>query len=291
MFNKIFAASVFFSILILGMHFCIRHNQGFSAKKITMPLPEKAPWNLSPIACNDKVLKILDQPFKFLGRGGQVFAFESEDEKYVIKFIRFDLLTPTLTMRLNRYFFQDHYSYVKKSKRYFEAMQSYYRSFTELSDLTSTLYAHTVKSDSLNKKIVLTDKLGKNYTLDLNSAGFVLQKKVCLLGDVLVDLQKNGEDIKIRRVLEDYLTVLKKRSDRGYWIKDHNQFLRNYGMVDGRVYEIDVGSYRVIKDEDQAFIQKNNRDHLKRLHLWMEQNMREHLAFFDDKINEILVEN
>lgn len=291
MFKKISLAFLFFSFLILSMSFFTNYNQGFSLKKITTDLPDSGIWEMSPTSCTEPIVKILDQPYKFLGRGGQVFAFVSEDENYVIKIIRYDLLTPTLLMRLKGYFFKDSFAYIRKNKRYNEAMQSYYNSHNDLSDVTNILYTHLVKQKGLQKKIALKDRLGKTYSIDLNSIGFVLQKKARLLGHVLLDLKKTNDNKRICEILEEYLCLLKNRSDKGFWIKDHNQSLNNYGFIDGKLFEIDVGSYRLKNDKDSAFIKKNNLDHLKRLHLWIRDNVNECLGFFDTKINEIIIEN
>lgn len=288
--KRLFFILFFFSGLFFLLHLMISFNEGFSLKKVLCDLPEHSKWQVVKIT-NDPLLKALDKPFTYLGRGGQAFVFESEDKKYVIKLIRYDLLTPTLNMRLSDYFFKDEPRFKRKKKRFLEANQSYYDAYTKLSEETNVLYSHLVKTEFFGKKITLIDKLKKRYTVELDNLGFILQKKVTLLGEVLEDLKAKEDRIGIEKILTDYLSLLKRRTDKGFWIKDHNQFLRNYGRCEGKVFEIDVGSYRYDNLKTACFFQKNNLDHLKRLHLWIEDNLPEHLAFFDQKIEEIILEN
>ena len=97
-----------------------------------------------------------------------------------------------------------------------------------LSDLTHVIYAHLEKTDFFCKKLKIHDKLGRAYEIDLDSTGFILQKKMELIGDAL---QKTNDDKKIKEILSKYLLVMKRRAERGVWIKDHNNFLTNYGFV------------------------------------------------------------
>lgn len=281
---------LFFSMLFLGCHIYVRAKDGFAIKKILIDLPKNGQWNSKEAFLQSFDTKIFDQPFRYLGRGGQVFAFESEDKEYVIKLIRYDLLTPTLLMKVRHYFFPDKEKFTRKYNRFVMANNSYFLAYTDLSDLTNVIYSHLEKTDLFQNKLNLIDKLGRSYTIDLDQTGFVLQRKVRLLGDVLVDLKAKKEDAKIKEILTKYLHVLKDRADKGVWIKDHNQFLRNYGVYQDNVYEIDVGSYRVKNEKDLSFFQKNNLDHLKRLHLWIEKELPEHLGYFDNEIDKIIKE-
>lgn len=285
--KKIFAFFTFLFLVIGLCHIYDRAKEGFSIKKIQTVLPLSLTSEKRP---NSKVLKALGQPFYYLGRGGQVFAFESEDKKYVLKLIRYDRLTPSFSMKFKKHLFGSFPCFEKelKEKIYREksTLNSYNLAALDLSDLTEVMYTHLKQTSSINKIVPIYDKLGRQYFLDLDSTGFVLQKKADLLGDILT---KEKDKSKIKEILCQYLTLIKNRSEKGIWIKDHNFFLRNYGFIGKKLCEIDVGSYRKTDVSNRKLLTQNNIDHIQRAKNWIKEKMPEQVDFFEAKANEILM--
>ena len=66
-----------------------RRTDGFTVEKITSTLPYNSSWD---VAVTQEQIEhanaITQQPFYYLARGFQCYAFQSADGKYVLKFVR-----------------------------------------------------------------------------------------------------------------------------------------------------------------------------------------------------------
>src|SRR5690348_5271745 len=69
---------------------CRRITDGFSIARITSEFPPDISWDPSPVAGVDsnEWNSALNQSYRYLGSGGQCFAFLSQDNRYVIKFFK-----------------------------------------------------------------------------------------------------------------------------------------------------------------------------------------------------------
>src|SRR5207253_11328582 len=63
---------------------------GFSVARITSELPQGISWDTLPVSASEESALhcAVDQPYRYLGSGGQCFAFISQDNRYVIKFFK-----------------------------------------------------------------------------------------------------------------------------------------------------------------------------------------------------------
>lgn len=184
------------------------------------------------------------QPFRYLGRGRQCFAFESLDGKYVLKLPRTDSYRVPFWMRALP--FLEHKREVVRSMRaqrehfVFNSMRIAYE---ELREETGVFAIHFGKSErDVGKKISLFDPLGIRHNLPMSGTSFVLQTKQPLLMTAFLGALKIGNRAKARQILDAFIELVMRRGKKGIWNKDES-FLRNYGFDGVRGYQIDTGSF------------------------------------------------
>src|SRR5262245_16196087 len=74
-----------------GIHFA---KKGFNPRRIALPVPTEL------VIWNPEADRLLEQPFRYLGRGRQCFAFSSPDGKVVLKLPRTDIYQVPFWMRV-----------------------------------------------------------------------------------------------------------------------------------------------------------------------------------------------
>lgn len=200
---------------------------------------------------NDEFLKIFDQEYHYIDKGCQVYVFESEDQNYVIKFLRHHKYKPHFWMNFtlgiqslidNR----ERYRLVKKD-RIQKNFKSYLMSFHELKDITEVVYVH-LGHTHYNKKLQVRDRVGQKWVLDLDDLHFVVQKKAKPLKSLLLSLYDENRISEAKILIDEYFRVLKDRTLKGVKNTDHSGFIRNMAFLDDKVIEIDVGGYRKVDE-------------------------------------------
>ncbi len=230
-----------------GWHFL---GSGFRLQKIAFVIPVNPKWE-TPISYEEKTQleEIVKQPFFYLDKGRQSYVFSSRDGKYVLKLFRYHLVRKRFSLYISRYVcFWDKAKKKKlksKQKQFEDWMESYHLAFTKLQKETGLIYMHLVKTNDL-PSVVIQDKLGRSFSLDLNKYGFLLQKKTDLLFPVVQKLVKKKQDQKLQKVIQAYIKTVADRHQKGIQNKDH-LWTKNYGIVGfSEVVEIDVGRYSFI---------------------------------------------
>lgn len=210
--------------------------------------------------------EILKQPFTYLGRGRQCFAFESPDKKYVLKLPRTDIHKVPLWLRslpfpsLREKIEQNH------KRRRGLILDSFQIASKNLAKETGTLYVH--KGDLLSKQtLTLVDKMGLTHRLPLESTFFALQHRHnswtnCFLKDLKKDPSKAKE------TLDSLISVIEKRAKMNIINRDRS-FLRNYGFDGKEAYQIDIGSF-YFSDHPNAF-QKSICDSIDPIESWLKE--------------------
>jgi len=291
--KRIIAISLLLLVAIGSGSMWHRVTAGFGLNKIQFDLPTNPDWDfhLSKTSFG-QVQDILDQEFTYLDKGRQSYVFESADGNYVIKFFRYHLVRP----RLRHYFlqlfkqFREYGSYRILGKRHqFEGwMDSYSLAFRELKEETGILYMHLTNTTSRhNKQITIRDRLNRKYTLDADKVGFLIQKKVDLLYDRVLELTKAKDFDNLARVMKAYLSTVASRYQKGIKNKDH-AWTHNYGVYGfDEVYEIDVGRYCPKKiDKNYSHFQTT----LIRFTLPIQEYLKANVPEFMETFDHLLIE-
>lgn len=234
-----------------------KKTDGFSIGNITYDKPFDARWTASSDI--SKIDAILDQPYRYLGKGHQTFVFESEDGNYVIKFLKCHLVEikpwvawlplfgPLKQWRTRR---------IKAKQRRLEGIFSGWKiGFERLPAETGIVAVHMNTTDTLQKHLKVTNKAGWSYLIDLDQTAFVVQRKVEMLIPTLEGSVATMEYSKAETLLTSLLELYQQLCSAGISDPDP-QIMRNTGVLEGRPILIDTGRLRLDPDvqERQACI-------------------------------------
>lgn len=252
-------------VVVLLYHlpdFCKRQTDGFSILRITPQLPADMAFPEMALAAEEReeLERALDQPYVYLGRGGQSFVFASRDGRYVCKFFRTEFhpfgslwwQTLPLFSRERRAQVLTHAR--KKLQRDFT---SYFLAGEELKTETGTLYMHLMATTHLKKVLRIKDKLGIEHALDLDRFSFAVQRRAELAFSYVERCMQSHEPEKARAALEALLALSVARCQKGIHDEDAKVH-KNYGFIDGCPLFIDLG--RFVKDASRKEPQVYQRD-------------------------------
>lgn len=277
-------------ILLLGAVLSAynRLTDGFNMHQIESSLPFYPEFELpalSPLE-NMEVLKILDQPFHYLGKGCQFYVFESDDGQYVIKFLKqkhvrsFEWLRKLPASKKYKQRFEDKIQ--RRQARLKTLFSSCMLAYHEMRDETGLVFLRLNRKQGLNKEITIHDKLGMKHKVDLDNHEFILQKKCSPLEDIFKGCTVEEMTAKIHQLID----LVNARCQKG--IKDRDRaFVQNIGfcLSENRPLFIDIGQF--CKDNDISDQASQDIEHrLKELSLWMENKFPEGLPLIKKCIEE-----
>lgn len=215
-----------------------------------------------------EVISILNQPFAFLGKGAQVYAFVSKDGDYVLKLFKAKHGKPRKFFRRVRALFnspkQKAISRQKWRNKFQETCQRNQIAFELLREETELVYLHFERSQ-IPVYVNLNEK--KPLLLDISQYPFLIQKKAELIPDYFfkIVLQKDMEKFHTSKNALKELFV--KRAQKGF--SDPRQVLHlNYGFVEGKPIQIDVGKLESLTIPVEEEIQKIH----AHIDLWFERH-------------------
>lgn len=256
--------------------------EGFSRRRIfpiTQPVVES--WSAD-------TEKLLSQPFHYLGRGRQCFAFASLDGKYVLKIIRTDIYqTPFWARLLPAGSYRKKIEAEHKTRKQ-AILDSFALSFNELKEETALIAIHVGTSGSKEKILTLIDRLGVKYTLPLATTPFLLQHKKPMLMEAFETALKNGDFEKGEKILSSLLSVIAQRAEKGILNRDPS-FLRNYGYEDEKAYQIDLGSfYKDPNLKKESAYKKSILSSVKKIEQWLNDHAPQMLPLLHDHLRDLL---
>ena len=236
-------------------------SDGFNLQRIKNTFPIDTLQN-EPIT-NEKqqqLQHIFDQPFVYLGKGSQAYAFVSKDNQYVLKLFKCYHLKPIdwlLKLPLPGGS-ADQYRNEQVARRE-KKLQSTLASYRIARDILPTecaiIYLQMVPSPSFSQMVTFTDKIGRTYTIDIAQYGFVLQKKAELIFPVLDRLIYTKNEAAAKAIITSIIELMVQRSKKG--IQDQDPDLhKNAGIIDGKVYCIDIGGFHENENIKSAHVMK-----------------------------------
>jgi hypothetical protein len=219
--------------------FCHSQTEGFSVHRITSARTTKATWAPPALKEGEKesLAAILNQPFTYLGKGAQSFAFASADGRYVLKLLRQERLRPTpfaLKEAQRR----------KKASKRGRIIESCQLAFEEMKEETGLLYIHlnSAKTSPLPCATII-DKLGIRHQLDLSQSEFILQERAELVYPTLERLIREDKIQEAKKALDELIALILKRQSRGIFDKDPD-FKSNFGFTTKGAIQLDFGRFR-----------------------------------------------
>ncbi|MCE5316190.1 MAG: hypothetical protein LLG04_02350 [Parachlamydia sp.] len=231
-----------------------RTTGGFTISNITYDLPYDARWEMrSPDEDEAHAVEaILHQPFHYLGKGCQSYVFVSEDNRYVLKFFKYQRFRPKAWLPYMT-FIPGMEGYLQSKseckKRKLESVFSSWKiAYEDLLPETGVLFVHLNKTQlnmtkgQREKPFVIYDKMGWEHSLNLNDYEYLLQRKAKLLCPTLDGLMAQGKVYEAKQLLDRLIQMLLSEYHRGYADNDH-ALMQNTGVLDGRPVHIDVGQF------------------------------------------------
>lgn len=223
-----------FCVALVSLHFlCQTQTDGFSRIRIESELPFEADWNGPAVP---------DQPFHYLGCGAQTFAFVSEDGQYVIKFYRHHRCRHPLSL-FAPLFPRLRQTLAKRSLKRQKDFASYRIAFDRLKEETGLISIHLARTDTINQKLTVYDKLGIVHQIDLDNMSFLLQKKASPFYATLQQWIDSGCKEQAKQGLSELVSLLRSQFQKGIFDKDPN-LKTNFGFLDGHPVQFDVGRFR-----------------------------------------------
>lgn len=221
------------------------------------------PFDLTPF---------LNQPFYYLGSGNQMFAFLSQDETLVLKFIKFHT-------------FPIWNDSPKKWGKWERVLNSFYLADKYGKENSGLLYVH-LPGDALSfNPVTLYDQAGKNHVVDLNQVFFAVQRKAIPTGTYLRRfLDKDDPQAALTHLLA-LLNFFDEEWQHDLYDNDHNIMI-NTGFVDDRPIRIDTGKLTQLHHPLSEKERMKEREKLinQRILPWIKKRYPHFLEFFSSKI-------
>lgn len=169
--------------------FCDNQTSGFRIEKIQGSIPDTEEWKIDVLFQNAD-LSCLGQPFYFLEKGGQAYAFISKDKKCVIKFLKFRKINPSFSLKLLSMLPCFQKQYLKKllrlRKRIEKECKSYQIACEDLSKESGLIFARLQKNYPLSHYVTVVDKIGMARRVFLDQVVCIVQKKPLLFIQVFL---------------------------------------------------------------------------------------------------------
>lgn len=248
--NRSVLKRLFFSLVLLGLiagsikTFLMVTND-FRLSGITHEMPHKKEWEISLSDPQKKELNtILNQRFTYLGKGAQAYAFVSQDGKYVLKFFKFKHLRPNFLLlsvpAIGPIGEWKREKILRKEEKLNNVFGAYRLAWGVHRQEAGLLFIHLNKTEDLKKSVEIEDKIGLNWTVNLDDVTFVVQRRAETSRKVIYGLLREGRVAeakdKIRKIFDLYVAEYNK----GIYDHDHG-VMHNTGFVGEEPIHLDVG--------------------------------------------------
>ena len=194
---------------------------GVRVAKMELGYPYNPDFDLCPSA-SPEVRAILQQPFDYLGKGSQSFAFASRDGHYVLKIFRRPKNLQNVATGL------------------FRSLRGTAIAYRLAAEETGLLYVHLNQTNQQLPTVKLKDPLRRSLYLKLDQYWFVLQKRS-------ISLEEAFAQGPVQPRIDAFLALLSSRIAKGIGNSDAN-ISRNFGFVGERALEFDCGNYDLSPD-------------------------------------------
>lgn len=221
--------------------------------------------------------------FRYMGRGNHAFAFESMDGNVVIKFLRFQKFLPHFWERLPWFSQRLQKSIVKRKDRLRFLLQSISLAEKNLKEETGFIHISMLPEESNSVTIYLADRMDRTFPVQLGKYCYIMQKKFPIYGNLLPRTTISKE--KADSLFRAYFEVIGARFAKGIMNKDRRGWGKNYGLSQGKAFEIDLGGFAKAVDDNLAWeITQCSRD----FRAYVKKNHPSLLSLFEKRLEEAL---
>lgn len=251
-----FNLSISIICLVLGLAwayktvsvFCEAKTDGFTVLGVSSHRDPNPAWDVHPLSDAERheLDQALNQKYRYLARGNQAFAFLSEDGRFVLKFFKQKLFQPPFLLKaIPTRLLQEGRSAKKVWKKGYKLQrdfESYRLAFDELKEETGLVLVHLNRSEWIQKRVAIVDKLNIEHQIDLDRFDFIIQKRADLVYPTIDKLMAEGNANRAKEALSSILKMFVSRCQKG--IDDSDPDLdKNFGFIDGKAIQIDIGRF------------------------------------------------
>jgi len=245
---------------------CYMQTGGFRESKILSPPTLEKQWGDEEISLEKQKLldEILDQPFTYIGQGGTSYCFASLDNRYVIKFLKHKRiegksflseihLPPVLEKYKLAYVNKQAVKHRRKSKEFL--FTSFLLAEKNIPLETAIIHLQLNKNPEDKRQLTIFDKIGVKHRIPLNQTHFAIQRKATLLIPLLLTMTNENRIEEAKQVIDSLFSNLQTRCNQGLHDRDPHPSI-NFGVVEGKVVEVDIGSFSPDERLKERLIQK-----------------------------------
>ncbi len=271
--------------------FCHKMTAGFAVSKIISDYKLESGRHVQ-ISGEElsKVSHLLSQPFYFYAKGGQCFIFIGADGKTIIKFFKLHHMHFWNWLSTISFPFSFDYWRVKLLEKHRHQTHSYLvqsckTAFEKFKEQTGLVYLQFSSDPLIQQKLVIYDKLMIAHTIELSSADFVIQKKAAPIRKTFKKLIKQNNLELCKRYIDSMLELITERCRQGIADRDFN-VRTNFGLLEDKVIEIDIGSYHDnLSLKDSQLMKAELLLQTEKFKKWLERHHRGLAHYLSEKIN------
>lgn len=221
---------------------------GFTEGNIKTDLALEPDHGLTNLKDNElaEVQKILDQPFRYLGKGCQSYVFLSADKQYVIKFLKYQRFRPQFYLEALSFIPSVQARLIKKTAekrvKLDGLIDSWKIAYNDLKNESGLVYLHLNYGDRFKKPITILDKMGLNHQINPDEVVFLVQKKADMLCSEIVKRMDSRNIESSKLLIHNLVTMLLDEYARGFGDNDH-ALMQNTGVIGDSPVHIDVGQF------------------------------------------------
>lgn len=283
-------------LLVAGGRLYTYFSDGFSLTNISSDFAYRDEWVEPVTAKSDwsKIATILSQPFHYLGKGAQVYAFLSKDGRYVLKIVKQkhlkipewqDFFLRNIPLNsLREYRLKKLQQRRQKTERYLSSSKI---SYEELRAETALIYVHFNRTNHMLGTTTIVDKLGISHQLNMDDQEFLLQEKAEMMKPTIEGFMQKGDLQGAKNALQSIIDLLVTLAHKGIVDKDWRVF-ENIGFLNGKAIFIDVGNFVRVEGAQKPEVYKA--DILERAEIlqeWLQKNYPELAEEFSHQLQAI----
>ena len=231
-------------------------------------------------------LQNLQQPYFYLGKGRQCFAFVSQDGQHVIKFLNYRRYNKPFWVRLippHDWLPWQAAIEAHRHKRFDSVVNGFQLGMSRLREETGLEYIHFQRGEGL-PVLTIFDEIHRIHKIDLNGVAFALQRKATPLFEELEWRWRQSGKEGLNEAMRQYFALIQRRCD----LEISDDAGRNCGFFQGRAVLIDTG--RISHDpslKSKKGIDREMKMATKKLRKWLQARHPEAVGVIDENLHQI----
>ena len=233
-----------------------RPSRLFNTKLIESHFPPRKEWEVKTTSQQERFFSsISHQTLRWLGRGMQAVVFETQDEKYVVKFfqlgrLREDPATNPVKNILSGESAEKRQERINHREEIFSSSKM---CFENLQEETGIVYVHLNRSKDHVRTIRLVDKYGQSHRIRGDETSFLVQKKARYLIPTITAHMEHGQVDQAKARIDQVFALLLTMAKKGY-VDNDDALIRNnnIGLSEDQAIYIDTGHLYHVQNLDVA---------------------------------------